>query len=233
MSAMKKSERIKKILLGIFIIVILLLLTFLIGKPILNLANDTEKLKAIIDNNWLLGRLLYITLCIVQVLLALIPSEALEVGGGYIFGYVESTILCLIGISIGSALVIILTKKFGRKFVNLFYSDEKIDSIKIFKNEKRLSGLVFILFLIPGTPKDVMTYVVGLTKLKVSTYLLLTSIARIPSIIISTIAGSMLADDNYHMALLFFTISAVTGIIGFLVYKLYFDKQEKKSKNSL
>lgn len=113
--------------------------------------------------------------------------------------------------------------------MNLFYSDEKIDNIKLFKNEKKLKILLFLIFLIPGTPKDLITYVVGLTELKLSSYLLITSLARIPSIVISTIAGSAVAENKYNLALLFFGLSAITGIIGFLIYKLCFNKKNNVS----
>lgn len=226
---MKKKEKIKRVSLGIFIVIITLLLTYLIGKPIIGLLKDTDKLKYLISEYGFLGKIVFILIAAIQVVFALIPSEALEIGAGYLFGTVEATLLCLIGISLGSSVVILLTQKYGRKFVNLFYSDEKIDNIKLFKNEKKLKILLFLIFLIPGTPKDLITYVVGLTELKLSSYLLITSLARIPSIVISTIAGSAVAENKYNLALLFFGLSAITGIIGFLIYKLCFNKKNNVS----
>lgn len=227
---MKKKERIKKLSIGIIIILIALMLTYLVGKPLVRLLEDTDSLKLFIEEYGFFGKIALVLIAAVQVIFALIPSEALEIAAGYLFGTVEATILCLVGICLGSTIVIFLTQKFGRKFVNLFYSDKKIDEIKLFKNEKKLGGLLFLIFLIPGTPKDIVTYVVGLTKVKISTYLLITSLARTPSIVISTIAGSAFAESKYNMAILFFGLSALTGAIGFLIYKFYFTKKEKVSK---
>jgi len=227
---MKKKERIKKLSIGIILIIIALMLTYFVGKPIVSLLEDTDKLKLFIEKYGFFGKIILVLIAAIQVIFALIPSEALEIAAGYLFGTTEATLLCLIGICLGSSIVIFLTQKFGRKFVNLFYSDEKIDKIKLFKNEKKLGGLLFLIFLIPGTPKDIVTYVVGLTKIKISTYLLITTIARTPSIIISTIAGSAFAESKYNMAILFFVLSALTGAIGFLIYKFYFTKNDKVSK---
>lgn len=221
-----KNKNIYKKVFGILLIIIILLLTYFVGKYLLNELSNIEDFKNKIDGYGIFGKIVFIIIAIIQVLLALIPSEAVEIAGGYAFGSIEGMFLCLLGVTLGSIIVILLTKKFGRKFVNLFYDDNKIDNFKLFKDEKKLSKLLFILFLVPGTPKDLITYVVGLTDLKLSTYLILTTIARIPNIIVSTLAGNAIANNNINNTILFLLLSLISGIIGYLVYKFYLSKKE-------
>ena len=91
--------------------------------------------------------------------------------------------------------------------------------MKFFRNSKRLHLLVFILFLIPGTPKDIMTYVLGLTNMKLSACLLITSIARIPSVITSTIGGNALGIQDYQFAIIAFIFTIVVSVTGILIYR--------------
>lgn len=227
---MKVKNIKKKILIAIIVLLFIILITYLVGKPIIELTSNQELLKEKLNSFGIFGGLIFILLVVLQVVIALIPAEALEIGGGYIFGTIPGALICLTGIIIGSLLVILLTKKFGRKFVNLFYSDEKINSIKIFNDEKKLEKIVFLIFLIPGTPKDLLTYLIGLTKLRISSYVLLTSLARFPSIIISTAMGDAIRNNSYSEAFLYFTISALTGLIGFVIYELIITKTRIKSK---
>ena len=124
-------------------------------------------------------------------------------------------IFCLLGALLGSVTVFLFVKKFGMRFVALFVSEEKIRSLKFLQNEKRLNLIAYILFLIPGTPKDVMTYIVGLTPMKLSFWIFITLTARIPSVITSTIGGDALGTQNYLFAVIVF---AATAVLSCLLY---------------
>ena len=84
--------------------------------------------------------------------------------------------------------------------------------------------LAFVLFLIPGTPKDVMTYAAGLTGIKLPAWLLITSVARLPSILTSTISGDALGVQEYTVALIAFGVTAAISLIGLLIYR-YLEKR--------
>ena len=86
-----------------------------------------------------------------------------------------------------------------------------------------------MLFAIPGTPKDFLTYIVGLTKVSIPAYILLTFFARIPSVITSTFAGSSLVDGKLMQALIIFVATAVISGVGYLVYASI---QKKNTKNN-
>ena len=87
------------------------------------------------------------------------PGEPLELGAGYIFGFWEGTALCMAAGLVGTFIVVTLVRTLGMRAVELFFSREKIESMKWLQDSARFELLMFVCFLIPGTPKDVMTYV--------------------------------------------------------------------------
>ena len=145
---------------------------------------------------------MFLGLQCLQVIVAMIPGEILEVGAGYAFGAVEGTLLCMGGVAIASAMIFLLTKRLGVKLVETFISREKIDELRFINSEKKLKRLIFILFFIPGTPKDLFTYFAGLTRIKLSEFLVISLIARIPSVVSSTIGGHIIGQENYLSAII-------------------------------
>lgn len=164
------------------------------------------------------GWLVLLALQFLQVFVALIPGEILETGAGYAFGPLWGTVICYCGVAAASALVFMLTRRFGVKLVEVFISREKINDLGFLRTEKKRNMLVFVLFLIPGTPKDLLTYFVGLTDMKLGTFLTLSLIARLPSVLSSTVGGHLLGAGNYAGALWLYAITAAVSLAGLLVY---------------
>jgi uncharacterized membrane protein YdjX (TVP38/TMEM64 family) len=150
---------------------------------------------------------------------AIIPGEPLEIGAGYAFGAVEGTILCLIGAVLGGAIVVLLVRRYGIKLVEVFFPREKIMSLRFMQDSRRLELLVFIVFMIPGTPKDLLCYAVGLTNLRMWDWLWISLVARIPSIITSTIGGNALGERNYVFAAAVFAVTLFISLGGILLYR--------------
>jgi uncharacterized membrane protein YdjX (TVP38/TMEM64 family) len=116
--------------------------------------------------------------------------------------------------------------------VEAFISKEKIKSLRFIKNSKNLNLLIFILFLIPGSPKDIITYAIGLTPVKLKTLLILTGIARIPSILTSTIAGDALGMQNYTAAVIVYAVAGVISLAGILIYRRISKEPVKKEQDA-
>ena len=167
---------------------------------------------------------------VLQVIVAFIPGEPLEIGAGYAFGAVEGSLLCLGGILLGSLIVFLAVRRFGVKLVEVFFSMDKIRSLKFLQNEKRMNTAAFFIFLLPGTPKDLLSYFVGLTPMKQSTWLLMTSVARIPSVVTSTIGGNALSSENYLTAIIVFAVTAVISIGGWLIYNRWIQRRQNKKE---
>ncbi len=223
-----KDKKTFKILAIIIFLLFMGFFTWFVGKPIVEFASNPERFKIWVDTYGILGRIAFVLMVFVQVVVALIPGEPLEMVAGYAFGAVEGTILCVIGITLGSLAVLLLVKCFGTRFVEIFFDTGKIQNLKFLKNEKRRNRLIFLLFFLPGTPKDLLTYFVGLVDIKISHFLLIVSLARLPSIITSTLGGDALGLKKYKLAIIIMAITLALSGTGYLIYNLI---QRAKAKN--
>lgn len=165
----------------------------------------------------ILAPVVYIGLQIVQIVLAFIPGEPIEILSGVLFGTLGGLCYTLAGVLLGTTLVFFLVRKFGRPLVLLFFPEEQMEKYKILRDPVKLEWLVFLLFLIPGTPKDLLTYLVPLTPINSTKYLIIATFARIPSIITSVFVGSTLGEGNFKLSLIAFLATALLGAIGYFV----------------
>ena len=179
------------------------------------------------------GRFVALGIQILQVFVAIIPGEFVEMGLGLSFGFIEGTIICLAGVGLASALVFTLVKIWGVKLVELFVEKEKIESLRFINSDKKLNTWVFVLFFIPGTPKDLLTYFVPLTKMKLSEFLFISMFARIPSVVSSTIGGDFFGNGKYLEGALLFVATGAISLLGILIYRKILAKyhQRKERKN--
>lgn len=172
----------------------------------------------------------FVLLQILQVIIALVPGEPVEIMGGVLFGAFGGLALCSLGSLLGSVCVYYAVKRFGKPLVDMFVSAEKLEKFKILNNEKRLETAVFLLFLLPGTPKDALTYFVPLTKLAPAKFFALSTIARIPSVITSTMMGDSLSEGNWLGSVLVFAVTCTIIIIGMLI-KSHLSTRRKKAES--
>lgn len=199
--------------------IVLALLAVFVGIPLVKTLGDPASFRAWVDARGVWGRVLFVGVMILQVVVAFIPGEPFEIAAGYAFGTVLGTLLVWIGQILGSTIVFLFVRKIGVKAVEVFFPRERIDSVKYLNNEKTLNAAAFVLFLIPGTPKDFLTYLAGLTKIRLLPWILLTSIARIPSIVTSTIGGNAIGTENYVFAVIVFAATAVFSGAIMLIYR--------------
>ncbi len=189
-----------------------------------------DDFRAYIHSFGVMGWFVLLGLQFLQVFIALIPGELLESAAGYAFGPYMGTLLCYIGVALASGLVFLLVRRFGVGLVETFVSREKINQLRFVNTEKKRNGLIFLLFLIPGTPKDLLTYFAGLTDIKLGAFLILSLTARLPSVISSTFGGHLLGEGQYWSALLLYGITGAVSIAGLLLYNHIL--QKKKSNEA-
>jgi uncharacterized membrane protein YdjX (TVP38/TMEM64 family) len=230
-----KQYKIRRRLFGILSLVAFIIITGLLTWLFIDVFSphmqSTESFREFLDSFGWQGRLILFALQCVQIALALIPGEIIELGAGYAYGAVEGTIICLLGITLSSSAIFLLIKKVGVSLVETIISREKILESRFINTERKLKRLAFLLFFIPGTPKDAFTYLVALTDMKLSTFLSLTLIARIPSVLSSTISGQFLGEKNYVTAIIVYAITAVVSIIGYSIYNYIKTKQKDHTVN--
>ncbi|MBQ8849790.1 MAG: TVP38/TMEM64 family protein [Clostridia bacterium] len=247
----KKRERVKKIFadkeiedrghyskrragITLSIVSVLMCVLSVAGIIVLNkLSAEYENgnvLRDLIDRHHFLSAVIMVAICIVQVIIAFIPGEVVEVAAGYAFGAWWGAVLCTVGITIGSIIAIWLARRFGRKLIEAFYPREKLDSMPVLGDPKKRNIFLALLFLIPGTPKDLLTYIIGLTEMSIPLYVLITATCRFPSIIMSTLSGDAMGEREWMSALWFFIITGVLSGMGYLVY-MYIQKKTGKGKH--
>jgi uncharacterized membrane protein YdjX (TVP38/TMEM64 family) len=189
------------------------------GRPLIRFVREPERFQAWVDAQGVRAPLLFVGMVVLQIVVAIIPGEPLEIAAGYAFGALEGTLLCLIGALVGRVAVFLLVRRFGVRAVEVFFPLEKVQSLRFLQNEKKLTFWVFFLFFLPGTPKDVLCYIVGLTKLPLRSWIIISTIAPIPSIITSTIGGSALGMGRYTFAAAVFGATLAISAAGLLVYR--------------
>ena len=207
------------------------LVSWYIGVPMVRFAEDPEAFQAWVDSYGVWSRVIFIGMVVLQVIVAFIPGEAIELAAGYAFGAVEGTALSMVGIGIGSWIIFGLVRRFGVKMVEVFFEKKKISEVGFLKNPKKTKVLAFLLMLIPGTPKDFLSYFAGLTDLSLSQWLGITLVARIPSVVTSTVTGAAAGDERYVLAVIMLIVTSVISAAGILYYRRIC-RQENESADS-
>ena len=197
-----------------------------IGIPMVRFAGEPEVFRAWVNRSGIWGRLLFVGMVFLQVIVALIPGEPLELAAGYAFGAVEGTILSMVGILLGSAVIFLLVRGFGTKLVEVFFPERELKRLAFLKNPKTARTLAFILMTIPGTPKDLLSYFAGLTPLTLKQWLAIVVVARIPSLVTSTISGGAAGEENYLLAGITLAVTVILSGIGIWYYRKICKEQE-------
>ncbi len=151
---------------------------------------------------------------ILQIVIAFIPGGPLEIIAGMVYGGIGGLLICLAGSVVASTVIFLVVRVFGMPLLYKLFGREKIDSFGFLKDNKRIETVTFILFLIPGFPKDLLTYLAGVSEIKMSRFLVIANVARTPAILTSTMMGASLGDGNWVTTILLFVLTGVFGIIG-------------------
>ncbi len=223
-----KKAKIFRIILVVIVLAIIIGMIIYLFPLFQNLSTDEGKqeFKEKIQSSGFLGLLMIFGLQFAQIFLIIIPGEPLEVLAGMCYGTIGGTIFITVSAFIISSLIFFAVRKFGRKFVYSFCSKEsveKIENSKLFKNVDKLEWIMIILFLIPGTPKDLLVYIAGLLPIKPLRFILISTFARFPSVISSTIAGANIIEGKFHMIFVSYLVTfLIVAIFIFVINK--FDK---------
>lgn len=180
---------------------------------------DARAVRAFVSDHAFVSRLAMLGINIVQVLLAFLPGEPVELASGYAFGFWEGTALCLVASGLATSAIYWATRRWGWKLVGLFFDRSPFDRFSWLKSAKRLELIMLIVFLIPGTPKDFLTYFAGLTNMRFLPVVLIATFGRIPSIVTSTIAASAVGSGNWPLVACTLVASAFLLAVGGLMYR--------------
>ena len=208
--------------------------------PIMKDISTTEGqivFKEKIENAGIFGMLLVFLLEVAQIFLVIIPGEPLELLAGMCYGAIGGTVFITVSVFITTTILVFMVRKYGRKFVIDSFGKEKVEKIensKLLNNPKKVEMIMIILFLIPGTPKDLLSYIGGLLPIKPLRFILISTFARFPSVISSTIAGENLVNGNPHITAVSYIVSFIfTAVILILINIFDKDKQTSETLKAL
>lgn len=200
------------------------------GRPLVRFARQPELFRLWVESHGLWAPAAYVAMVFLQVVVAVIPGEPLEIAGGYAFGAWWGTVLCLLGAVLGSVVVFALVRRWGMPLVEIFFPREKLEKLRFLHGSPKRTALLWLIFTVPGTPKDLLCYFVGLTDLPWRTWLAMATLGRLPSIITSTLGGGALGEREYTTAIIAFAVALAVAGGGYLVYRAvcarHGDKQE-------
>ena len=216
----KLNKKIFKIFFVVIVLLIVGVVCWYVGNPLVKFASEPEKFRIWVNSNGVWGRFAYVGMMILQIIAAFLPGEPFEMVAGYAFGTIEGTALCFIASAIGSILVLLLTRKFGIKLVKLFFDDNKINSVNFLHSSPKRILMFAVIFVLPGTPKDLLCYFAGVTDIKMWILILICSFGRIPAIVTSTIGGDALGTKSYILAIVVLIIIFLISFSGVIVYRL-------------
>lgn len=183
---------------------------------------DRERVRAFLDSLGPLSFIGFIGLQTLQVVAAPIPGEVTGVMGGFLYGPLLGLLLSTIGLTFGSWINFALSKSFGRPFVDRFVSKKTLDKYDYLMHHKG-AFLVFVLFLIPGFPKDLLCYILGLGHLTTREFLAISTVGRFGGTVLLTLGGTYLRHHQYYR----FSFLLGVAIVVIFLSMVYKDKMER------
>lgn len=172
-----------------------------------------DRLVERVQNAGAAGVLILLGMQFLQIVVAFIPGEVVQLAAGLMYGPWLGALIVLIGCVISSTVIYKMVHTLGAPFVQGMVSTEHLEKFHKFEEQGKLDIVVFILFLIPAMPKDVFTYLVPLTDMKYKKFIVLTTVGRIPGVLASTYAASGLASGDVVGPVIVVAIAIVLAII--------------------
>ena len=219
----------------ITLIFVVCLSTFLVWKlyPYVEFIKTQEGrkyLKSVVDDNMLKGVLLFTSFQALQVIIPVLPP--LQIVSGMVFGIVLGTVLSIVGIVVGSTVVFFLVKWIGYPFVQTMIDDKKLHRFKFLYDENKVVTIMAIMFLVPGFPKDMLTFVLPLTKLSKKDFFFVIMPARVPALVLSSVVGGCIRNEHYIAAAVFSVCVLVLSTIGIIYRNKIVESFHKKRAES-
>lgn len=180
--------------------------------------SDHEKLTAAMRSSGYRGYLLCLAIQFAQVVIFMIPGEITQFAAGYVFGAWKGFALSFVGIMLGSAVAYGFGKAAGRPALNRLLSEKTMARLDQAVLSPRAPAAIFFLFLLPGAPKDAMSYGAGVSGFPLGKFVLISSLGRIPALLASTMIGAQVYDRDYASVAVTAAASAAM-VVAFWLYQ--------------
>jgi uncharacterized membrane protein YdjX (TVP38/TMEM64 family) len=208
------------VVLIVVFIGLIVFLTVRFGPRLTAMASEPEKLRGLLASFGWKGVLVFMGLQVLQVVVAAIPGEFVQIAGGYVYGTWLGTLYSLTGIVTGSVLVFLVARVLGYPLVKMLVAPKQLEKFQFMINSEKSEVAMFLLFLIPGIPKDILTYIAGITPIKPFRFFVIITVGRLPALLASSYIGHSTQKGNYTTVI----ILSIAALILFLAGLLLKDK---------
>lgn len=188
-------------------------------RPLFEGLADPEALRTWVEGYGAAAPLVLIAVQVVQIVIFAIPGEFSQLAAGYIFGVPAGIAYMIVGAVVGSAIGFIAGRALGRPFLRAIMSPERVVQLEELIASPRGISTLFLLYLIPGIPKDVLCYVAGIGPLRLGFFLLASTTGRLPGVVLSVITGDAAAERQWMLAGIVAGIAVVLFVVGLLLRK--------------
>jgi uncharacterized membrane protein YdjX (TVP38/TMEM64 family) len=212
---MKKGKFRLIILISIFAVVTAILTV--VFWPFIQDLNNPEYRESFtlwIRSLGFLGIAVLLGIQILQIIIAVIPGGPVQIIAGMAYGVWGGLAVLLTGCVLTTTIIFFMVRKFGLPLLKRFFGENDINTWKFLKDSRKTARLVFILFLIPGTPKDLLTWLTPLANISLPAFVILSTLARIPAILTSTIMGDSIIQGKWILSISLFAGIALVGFLG-------------------
>ncbi|GFZ31847.1 TVP38/TMEM64 family protein [Clostridium zeae] len=226
-SSWKKNKGIILLMLSILVLILLFIIFKRDIHNMIEILKNNEKFKRYLLSFGPLAPIVYTLLQFLQVVIFFIPGEVFQTAGGYVFGTIEATLLSIVGINLGSIILFNLTKKYGTRFVEKVVPDVAIKPFERLMNSDRLNLVVFLIYIMPGIPKDSSIFLCGLSRITLIDFLIYSTLGRLPMLILSSYYGANIAIGNKLVIYIGTTVFIMLIVIGLVFKDKLFKRLEK------
>lgn len=191
------------------------------------LATDRQQLAELIQSYGAYSALACIVIQVIQVVVFIIPGEVTQLAAGYVFGAWWGFALSMAGIMLGSLFNFYVVRLFGRPFVEKLFDPKTLAKVDAALEGNKGKTAFFLVFLLPGVPKDALSYAAGATALGYGEFLLLSGFGRVPALLFSVLVGARIAERNYPDIFFLCAVFALVFLIAYWI-KLRHDAKHGK-----
>ena len=214
----KVAIAILKLIFLILIVVLIPLYLYFYQQDFLMRFRDFNDIVSFLERYKLQSIPIYIILQIAQIVISVLPGQFFQLAAGYLYTFWPALLFSCIGAFLGTTITFWLAKGLGSDFVHIFFEKDKTEDYVKRLNSKKAYTIVFLLYAIPGIPKDVVSYAAGLSEMKYKPFIILSTIGRLPGMMGSIIIGSMWHKEEY-VGMIILAIIAVIAFCTCIIYR--------------
>lgn len=215
----KVISTILKFALLLLIIIGLPLYIYFFEPQLIDSMSSMENVNALFEHYHAESILVYIGAQILQIIICVIPGQWLQFAAGYMYGFWLGFLYSIIGAAIGSVVTYYLAKLLGRDAMHLIFGEARINEFIHKLNSKKAIVIVFLIFLIPGVPKDLCNYAAGISEMKLKPFLIVSLVGRSPGMMGSLLIGRQIEAGNYTGAIVVTAVAVVLCVVGIIMRK--------------